>query len=188
MSNSFSRCLRRGVRLRSAASVAGFSLLEMLVVLVLVGILAAIAAPPWLAFVNTQRLNSAQEEIYEAMRSAQSQAKLYRSIWQISVRELNGTVQWAAHAAQTSPSAAPWKSLDAAIQLDSETTLSEVAGVHRVQFNHKGRLNGLMLGRITLSSKNDRPIKRCVIVSTLLGAIRMGKDHAKPDSNGKFCY
>jgi prepilin-type N-terminal cleavage/methylation domain-containing protein len=186
MSNQFSRRSRRGVRLRSAAPVAGFSLLEMLVVLILVGILAAIAAPRWLAFVNTQRLNIAQGEIYQAMQSAQSQAKLHRSPWQISVRQLDGTVQWATHAAQTPPSASDWKSLDAAIQLDSETTLPEAAGVRRLQFNHKGRVNGSM-GRITLSSKSDSRIKRCVNVANLLGLIRTGKEHPKPD-DGKFCY
>ncbi|MGB3650812.1 MAG: type II secretion system protein, partial [Rivularia sp. (in: cyanobacteria)] len=41
------------------SSSSGFTLLEMLVVIAVVGLLTAIAAPSWVAFVNTRRLNSA---------------------------------------------------------------------------------------------------------------------------------
>ncbi|MCJ8279579.1 MAG: prepilin-type N-terminal cleavage/methylation domain-containing protein, partial [Rivularia sp. ALOHA_DT_140] len=40
-------------------NISGFTLIEVLVVIAMVGILSAIAAPSWLGFVARQRLNKA---------------------------------------------------------------------------------------------------------------------------------
>lgn len=60
--------------LKNNHSNSGFTLPEMLVVIVLISILATIGISNWLAFVDTRRLNTAQNEVYYAMRQAQSQA------------------------------------------------------------------------------------------------------------------
>jgi prepilin-type N-terminal cleavage/methylation domain-containing protein len=57
----------------------GFTLLEVLVVMVMVGILSAIAAPSWLGFVNTQRIGTSQNKIFQAIKVAQSDAKIRSS-------------------------------------------------------------------------------------------------------------
>jgi type II secretory pathway pseudopilin PulG len=45
------------------------------VVVLLVGILAAIAGPGWLTFVNRQRINAVRGEVYQTLQLAQSEAK-----------------------------------------------------------------------------------------------------------------
>lgn len=170
---------------------AGFTLVELLIVLLFTGILGSIASSSWYAFINTQRLNSANSEIYQAMRLAQSKAKKNNITWQFSIREQNDRVQWANHPASLDPNLAEWKNLDRSIQLDPETTLQLSNGVRRIKFNHLGTVANPPLGRTTLSNKdcseNERCVKRCVFVSTILGAMRTAKEQPTP-KNGKYCY
>lgn len=169
------------------SSNSGFSLVEMLVVIFLIGILSAIAIPSWLSFVNTRRLNVAQDEVYRAMRQAQSQAKKQKLTWQVSFREQNNIVQWAVHPATVNASVANWNNLDSNIRLDQETTLQQSNGIRQIQFDYGGNVTQPPLGRITLSSKYAGKAKRCVYVSTILGAMRTAKEHTTAQ-DGDYCY
>jgi hypothetical protein len=95
-------------------------------------------------------------------------------------------VQWSIHTVGADLTSLPWTSLESGIQIDSESTLHQSNNIYRVQFNHRGEVNG-QLGRLTLSMASSPMTKRCVFVSTLLGTIRIGETRSRPD-NGKFCY
>ncbi|MBX9254340.1 type II secretion system protein [Desmonostoc muscorum CCALA 125] len=165
---------------------SGFTLPETLVVVLLIGILATLGIPNWIAFVATRRLNTAQNEVYYAMRQAQRQATKDKLTWQASFREQNGIVQWAVHPTTVNPSNANWNNLDGNVRLDSETNFqASLSAVQEVRFDYRG--NAKDLGRITLSSKSGGKAKRCVIVSTILGTMRMAKDH-NTSNDGKYCY
>ncbi|MEH2382296.1 MAG: GspH/FimT family protein [Nostoc sp.] len=167
-------------------SNSGFTLPEMLVVVVLIGILATLGIPNWLAFVNTQRLNTAGSEVHLAMRQAKSQATKEKLTWQASFREQNGIVQWAVHPATVNPSAANWNNLHSNVRFDSETNFQpSLSTVQEVRFDYRG--NAKDLGRITLSSKSGGKAKRCVIVSTILGEMRTAKEHTTVKDDN-YCY
>ncbi|MBD2412919.1 prepilin-type N-terminal cleavage/methylation domain-containing protein [Nostoc calcicola FACHB-389] len=168
-------------------SSSGFTLPETLVIVLLIGILASLGIPNWMAFVATRRLNTAQNEVYHAMRQAQRQAAKEKLTWQASFREQNGIVQWAVHSATVNSSDANWNNLDSNVRLDAETTLEETNGIKQIQFNYRGNVKEPPLGRITLSSKSGGKSKRCVIVSTILGAMRTAKEHTTTN-DGKYCY
>ena len=186
------------------SATAGYTLLELIIVVIIVGIGSAIAAPGWLRFVNVQRLNTGQYQIYHAMQEAKRNAMRDKMTWQVSIREVDEQVQWAVHRADSEsfiPNSVNWHSLNSHLQVDKdqndqgkcETTFDQdnhacpTNGPWRVQFNYKGNTNG-QLGQFTLTPKTDSPDQRCVYVSTLIGALRMGEDNDKPNDSDKYCY
>ena len=190
-------------RKNQSKSTAGFTLLEQIILVAIIGILSAIAIPSWIGFVDRLSLNIAQDQVYRAMQAAQSNAKRDKITWQVSFREVNQVVQLAVHPAESQqfmPLDVKWHDLGHNIRIDkqknnkgiSETTLyssgrKKNSGLWRVQFNYHGNTNG-QSGQITLITDINSKTKRCVYVSTLIGTLRMGKEHPKPNSNKKYCY
>jgi prepilin-type N-terminal cleavage/methylation domain-containing protein len=204
-------------RQNALSSESGLTLVELIVVLAIIAILAAIVAPSWLNFLTRQKLNSAISTTYRAMREAQSEAKTRNLTWQATFREHNGRVQVAVHEADPTEfvpihilaNEAYWQNLPEGVLIDKdqndrgkyETSLTRQSpqGPWRVQFNYIGcpvrsyedycgQTSLQALGRITLKSDKGGKLRRCAIVSTLIGAMRMGKDNPKPDSTDKYCY
>lgn len=172
--------------------VAGFTLIETLIVITMVGVLAAIAAPSWVAFIDKQRLNTAQDKVLRVIREAQLQAKNQRSCWEVSFRDDGTKVQWSTHlpsvATDNCPTTAAanswiWNDLleekANRIAIDTTTTLStsnQPTGAYGIQFQFNGWVNGLPR-KITLKTRNSSSsTKRCVVVSTILGAMRTAQD------------
>jgi type II secretion system protein H len=163
---------------------SGFTLIEMLVAIAIMGILMAIAAPAWNSFIANRNLTSTQDQLLQTIRQAQVQAIHTHQTWQASFQEPNGVIQFAVHSLDNTPA---WQNSIRSIHIDtSETTLSTSSGGYQVEFNRTGQVNG-QLGRLTLVADNSRS-KRCVFVSTLLGLLRKGQEQTRPDSSGHYCY
>ncbi|BAZ51240.1 hypothetical protein NIES4103_38890 [Nostoc sp. NIES-4103] len=64
----------------------GFSLIELIVVTVMLGILAGIAAPSWFAFVNRQRVNKTNDVVLSAIQDTQREAKKKKLSYSVSFK------------------------------------------------------------------------------------------------------
>ncbi|MGL4501459.1 MAG: prepilin-type N-terminal cleavage/methylation domain-containing protein [Planktothrix sp.] len=71
--------------------------------------------------------------------------------------------------------------------------------MYRTLFNYKGcpvyfpndectQTSLQALGTITLNHPDLGNTKRCVIISTVLGVTRIGKENIKPNTNDRYCY
>ncbi|MBD2204054.1 prepilin-type N-terminal cleavage/methylation domain-containing protein [Calothrix sp. FACHB-1219] len=80
---------------------AGFTILEVLVVILIVGVLSAIIAPNWLAFLNRQRLNKASDNLVATLQEAQRQAKRNKRNYSVSFRTNNNLPEIAIYSGTT---------------------------------------------------------------------------------------
>ncbi|MCU0541934.1 MAG: transcriptional regulator [Oscillatoriaceae cyanobacterium Prado104] len=139
-------------------SAAGYTTIELLIIVVVLGIVSAIAAPAWLMFINNQRLKVSLDRAYSAMVTARSNAKRDKIAWQATFKQVGKTVQVAVHKADISPGQVPasqWKNLESQIQIyadrnskgEFETTLLIVdetnqerkkGTIWRAMFNYQG--------------------------------------------------
>ncbi|MEG4347367.1 prepilin-type N-terminal cleavage/methylation domain-containing protein [Microcoleus sp. A003_D6] len=197
---------------RATTPAAGFTMIELLIIILIIGIFCAIAAPSWLMFINNHRLKLSLDRAYWAMELAQSNAKRDKTSWQASFKQVGENVQVAIHKSDISPAQVPanqWKNLEHQIQINTnDTTLRKVnentnlvtqdGTVWRAMFNYRGcpvynktdecgLTSILAKGNITLSHPNLKNGDRCVIISTLLGHQRTSKRQSKAQ-DGRYCY
>jgi len=165
-------------------SIAGFTAIELAIVVVMVGILTAIAAPGWQLFRDQQMVNTVNDRLHLALRDAQNRSLRTKSNWRASLREVDDRIEWAVHPKDAEP--AVWESIKASVTIKNGTTFASNGGRYYVEFNERGRING-QLGRVTVTSRHAPTIQRCTIASTLLGTLRRGKGNDHPE-DGHTCY
>lgn len=184
---------------------AGFTVVELMVVIVIVGILASIGNASWQGWLTRQRVNSAQAEAFTALRQAQANAKREKRVWQACFKDNGTRLQWSvqplpAGAANDTNCFEPgenpnitvvWNNVleesSDVVGIDTANTSLRPAGggTYSVKFQYKGLLveNPSQIGRITFGTRQTpgqvgvrEGTRRCVRVETLLGAMIADSD------------
>jgi len=113
----------------SRKSDGGFTLLELLVIVLILGILISIAAPSWVAFINRQRVRTVNDRVLQTLRSAQSEAKR-------SKRDLTVTFDLAT----TDPPTVTINPTDPATNPPQQTALTTTPPIQKVTLDAGGEI------------------------------------------------
>ncbi|MEM1311152.1 MAG: prepilin-type N-terminal cleavage/methylation domain-containing protein [Cyanobacteria bacterium P01_D01_bin.71] len=169
-------------------SLQGFTLLELMAIVVILGVLAAIAALSWTKYLANREVTAARDELRSGILEAQNSAITHRTSWRFSLREVDDHLEWTVHPNSLSwEDVEGWKSLSPQVVLyPADTTLAQSGGTYYVRFGFQGEVR-YRLSTLTLDSKNGIARNQCVVISTLIGATRKGKEYPSPNGN-RYCY
>jgi prepilin-type N-terminal cleavage/methylation domain-containing protein len=187
-------------------STAGFTLIETLVVVIMIGVLFAIAAPGWLTFINRQRLGTANEQILQTLRTAQVEAKRTQTYREARFDVTADPPRVAVLPLTSSTSGTGGTEVQTLVRIsDAQVNQWETLGQGNVRsgiltFKTSNNPNnyiifspdGSVTSRtqnttnpditdatpftVTLALRNAPSVKRCVSIRTLLGAVNQKSD------------
>lgn len=149
-------------------SQKGYTLLELIIIVGIIGILAAIALPAYQGWLNRWRATAARDKIHSALQETKACGKRTKTVCRLSIRQTPQRIEYSVHLDNQQP---VWKQLSTDARIDPASTFLQRSGVYIMRFNHRGVSHG-QLGTMTVQVGGA---KRCVVVSTLLGAIRTGE-------------
>lgn len=169
-------------RLKRSIDTGGFTFLELLVVIVMVGIISAIAAPSWLSFLNRQRMNSARGELMNVLKNAQDEAQSRRQSVQVNFPDLANLAPGSSPlAVEVRPNSANTPGVETLLGNgevgENFQVLADSPG--QIVFDYDGRLveqSGVTIPYVIkiVDSNNDsaNPTQSCVAITTLLGGLQ----------------
>jgi prepilin-type N-terminal cleavage/methylation domain-containing protein len=190
----------------------GFTILEVLVVVVIIGVLAAVAVPGWLTFSRNQRLNAAQIEVFNAIKEAQSQAKRIQTRYQVSFSEnpSTGAVRIAVHRQNPEGALINWNTLIWERELSRDIRMKGVstdypatgnpppvisdAGnvppylVRGWRFDEKAQFRSVLNTIVVLRTEPRTAERRCILIGSVLGGIEViSTDISVPAPQNRNC-
>ena len=184
---------------RSRKSDQGFTLLEVLVTVLVLGILSSIAAPSWLAFINNQRVRTVNDRVLQSLRSAQSEAKRTKrdvtvtfdtpvaSVPKVTISLTDTTTNPPIQTALTTTPPIQTVTFDGGGEIKPGTIVLATQAnadktIKSITFNYQGNITSPSIqsntprlitdGFFVTVNPASGGAKKCVIVETLLGGMR----------------
>lgn len=141
------------LRFNAPDSNKGFTLVEIMVIVVVIGILSAITAPSLMAMFSRSKVNAAVAEIQGALQEAQRQTIRTGANCTLNLISNSITGNCLPNGNRVF------------------TALSIHASVNQVSFDHKGRVSSVATVVVTTANSN---LQKCLVLSSPLGLIRSG--------------
>lgn len=169
----------------------GFSLMELMMVVLIIGIFSAVAVPSWNAFISRQRTRTVNGSVLQAFKTAQAEAKRYKADYVLEFDTAADPPEYSIYQAPPEGETVPdedkiWEALDGGGEIEAgqiklyvqangtETdpdtiTFDELGSVKDPEIKAQDQnTDGFT---VTVSTAQDGN-ERCVIVQTILGAMR----------------
>ncbi|MGF1589461.1 MAG: Tfp pilus assembly protein FimT/FimU [Pleurocapsa sp.] len=147
-------------------SSSGFTLIEMLVTITVVGVIAAIASPNFLGLLNRNRVNEAAQQIEGALKEAQRQALRNSKSCTISI---NTTIKTIANSG-TNGCLLSTRVLNDSIQLNTSRTTITFSGKGNITIDTTTNPTPVLV----VSIPNGTNHQRCVVLDGFLASMRTG--------------
>jgi prepilin-type N-terminal cleavage/methylation domain-containing protein len=167
------------LRFTDNPSTAGFTLLEVLVVMIIVGVLMSIAAPDWLAYLNNRRVTTVRDEVRQVLEEAQNRSRSERQSQTVTIYTDNPLPTLAVSSTPDTITAADQRVLGGDGIREEMIALSTPGGSTTLTFDYQGLVDdsATLPFIIEVAPGNITGKKRCVIVATLLGSITTGDEN-----------
>jgi len=172
----------------SRKSDGGFTIIEVIVIVLVLGLLSAIAAPSWLAFINRQRVRTVNDRVLQTLRSAQSEAKRSKRDIIVTFNPTPGTDPPTA-IIKTDPTQNPplqtvtfnaeGEIKPGTINLTVNPPASATAPPNSIVFDYQGNPSTTpFVVTVAPANASNNYGRQCAIVETLIGGMRTaeGKD------------
>ncbi len=161
------------------SSNTGFTIVEVLIVVLIIGILSAIVAPGWDAFITRQRIRTVNSQVLQALQKAQSQAKLKKENVVVNFDNVADPPTVSLDGIEQNLNAngeikAGMVELVSGVCTDENCTAFTAST--NVTFDYLGAVDENSVPFIVTISTPDRGLRRCVIIQTIIGGMRTAED------------